>query len=56
VGCLLVLLLIGALALAGAGLAIHLLWVVAAVFFFFWIAGYAFGRGRSRGGRRWTRR
>jgi hypothetical protein len=25
--------------------------VFAAVFFFFWVAGYAFGRGRDRAGR-----
>jgi hypothetical protein len=55
-GCLLVLVLIGALALVGAGFAVHLLWVFAAVFFVFWIAGYAFGRGRARGARRWMRR
>jgi hypothetical protein len=52
VGCLLVLVLIGALVLAGAGFAVHLLWVFAAVFFFFWLAGYAFGRGSRRASRR----
>jgi hypothetical protein len=52
VGCLLLLLLLVAVALAGAGFALHVLWVFAAVFAFFWIAGYAFGRGRNRAARR----
>jgi hypothetical protein len=52
VGCLLLLLLLVAVAFAGAGFAVHLLWVFAAVFAFFWLAGYAFGRGRDRAGRR----
>lgn len=51
-GCLLVLVLFAAFALVGAGFAVHLLWVFAAVFFFFWVAGYAFGRGRNRAARR----
>jgi hypothetical protein len=51
-GCLLVLLLLAAFILAGAGFAVHLLWIFAAVFFFFWVAGYAFGRGRNRAARR----
>jgi multisubunit Na+/H+ antiporter MnhG subunit len=51
-GCLLALVLIAALALAGAGFAVHLLWIFAVVFFFCWVAGYAFGRGQRRGGRR----
>jgi hypothetical protein len=55
VGCLLALVLVGALALAGAGFAVHLLWIFAVVFFFCWVAGYAFGRGQRRGGRRWRR-
>jgi 4-hydroxybenzoate polyprenyltransferase len=45
------LLLLAAFVLAGAGLAVHLLWIFAAVFFF-WVAGYAFGRGRDRAARR----
>jgi hypothetical protein len=52
VGCLFALIFIGALALAGAGFAFHLLWVIAAVFFLFWVAGYALGRGHRRSGRR----
>ena len=51
-GCLLLLLLLVAVGLAGAGFAVHLLWVFAAVFAFFWVAGYAFGRGRNRAARR----
>jgi len=34
------------------GFAIHLLWVVAVIFFIFWIAGFAFRRG---GESRWYR-
>jgi hypothetical protein len=51
-GCLLAVIFVGALALAGAGFAVHLLWIVAAVFFVFWVAGYAFGRGHRRADRR----
>jgi hypothetical protein len=54
-GCLLVLVLFTAFALAGAGFAVHLLWFFAAVFFFFWVAGYAFGRWRNRAARRHLR-
>ena len=46
------LVLLGAVALAGAGFAVHLLWIFAAVFFFCWVVGYAFGRGRHRAARR----
>ena len=51
-GCLLAVILVGALAFAGAGFAVHLLWIVAAVFFVCWVAGYAFGRGHRRADRR----
>ena len=54
-GCLLVLVLFGALALAGAGFAVHLLWIFSVVFFFCWLAGYAFRRGSNRAQRRWRR-
>ena len=54
-GCFLVVVLIGALALAGAGFAVHLLWIFSVVFFFCWLAGYAFGRGSNRAQRRWRR-
>jgi len=51
-GCLVVVFLVLAVAFAGFGFAIHLLWIVAAVFFVFWLAGFAFSRGMRRGGRR----
>jgi len=54
-GCLLVLVLAGAVLLVGAGFALHLLWVFAAIFFLFWVAGYGFGRGRRRASRSRTR-
>ena len=56
VGCLLLVVLLGVFALVGAGFAVHLLWVFAVVFFFFWLAGYAFGRGKARGARRMFKR
>ncbi len=34
---------------AGAGFAIHALWIVAVVFFFAWIIGLALGRGEGAG-------
>ena len=37
---------------AGFGFAVHLLWIVAAVMFVFWVAGFAFSKGRRRGARR----
>jgi hypothetical protein len=54
-GCLLMIMLLAALAFVGAGFAVHLLWVFAVFFFVFWVAGYAFGRGRNRALRRWRR-
>ena len=50
-GPILVLLII-AVILAGVGFAIHLLWIIAAIFFVCWLAGYGFARGQRRGGRR----
>lgn len=45
-----------ALLLGGLGFAAHILWIVAAVVFLFWIAGFALARGESSGGRRgWYR-
>ncbi len=32
----------------GLGFALHVLWIVAAIFFLAWIAGFAFSRGSSR--------
>lgn len=33
----------------GLGFVIHLLWIVAVVFFVLWLVGYAFGRGQRAG-------
>jgi hypothetical protein len=44
---LLILLLI--LIFAGAGFALHALWIVAIIFAIFWIAGVALGRGENSG-------
>lgn len=52
VGCLLFVFLALAVAFAGIGFAVHLLWVVALVFFVCWLAGYAFARGQRRAWRR----
>jgi hypothetical protein len=52
VGCLIFLFLLLGIVFVGIGFAIHLLWVLAALFFVFWVAGYAFGHGRRRGERR----
>ncbi|HEY5250445.1 MAG TPA: hypothetical protein VIJ09_02230 [Acidimicrobiales bacterium] len=51
-GCLVALLLLVALIFFGFGFVVHLLWIVAAFFFLFWLAGFAFSRGQRRGGRR----
>jgi len=51
-GCLVLVFLLLALVFAGVGFAVHLLWIAAAVFFAFWLAGFAFARGQRRGGRR----
>jgi hypothetical protein len=53
VGCLIAVFLLLALIFAGFGFVVHLLWIVALVFFAFWLAGFAFARGQRRGGRRW---
>ncbi len=44
---LLVLLLV--LLFAGLGFAMHFLWILAAIFLIFWLAGVALGRGESAG-------
>ena len=46
-GCLIVVFLVLAVVFAGVGFAAHLLWIVAAVFFVFWLAGFAFSRGHA---------
>jgi len=48
VGCLVAVFLVVALIFAGFGFVVHVLWIVAAVFFVFWLAGFAFGRGQRR--------
>jgi hypothetical protein len=55
VGVILLVLLI-ALLLGGLGFAVHVLWIVGAVVFLFWLIGFGFGRGASAGRRRrWYR-
>lgn len=49
------LLLLLVLILAGAGFAIHALWIAAVVFALFWVIGVALGRGESAGSRRFYR-
>jgi hypothetical protein len=39
----------------GLGFAIHLLWIVAVIFFFVWLIGFALGRGASAGRHRFYR-
>jgi hypothetical protein len=51
-GCLVAAFLLAALIFVGFGFVVHVLWIVAAVFFIFWLAGFAFGRGQRRAGRR----
>jgi hypothetical protein len=34
---------------AGFGFAIHVLWIVAVIFFVLWIVGFALGRGEGAG-------
>lgn len=51
-GCLIILFLLMALVFAGVGFVVHFLWIVAGVFFVFWLAGFAFARGGRRGSRR----
>jgi hypothetical protein len=40
---------------AGVGIAVHFLWIVAVIFFVFWLAGVALGRGESTGRHRFYR-
>jgi hypothetical protein len=51
-GCLVAIFLLLALVFVGFGFVVHLLWIIAAIFFVCWLAGFAFGRGHSRGNRR----
>ena len=44
-----------ALVLGGLGFAVHLLWIVAAIVFVFWLVGFALARGHADGARGWYR-
>jgi hypothetical protein len=48
---LILLLLLLVLILAGAGFALHVLWIAAIIFAIFWLVGVALGRGESAGSR-----
>ena len=52
---LVLLLLLLVLILAGAGFAVHVPWIAAAVFALFWLIGVALGRGESAGSHRFYR-
>ena len=52
---LILLLLLLVLILAGAGFAVHVLWIAAVIFAVFWLVGVALGRGESAGSRRFYR-
>jgi hypothetical protein len=52
---LVLLLLLLVLIFAGAGFALHLLWIIAVVFALFWVIGVALGRGESAGSHRFYR-
>jgi hypothetical protein len=39
----------------GAGFALHLLWIVAAIFLVLWLVGFAIGRGEGAGAHRFYR-
>jgi hypothetical protein len=52
---LLLLLLLIVLIFAGAGFALHVLWIVAVIFARFWLIGAAIGRGETSGRHRFYR-
>ncbi len=52
---LLILALLLVLLFFGLGFAIHLLWIIAVIFFVLWIVGFAIGRGESSGRHRFYR-
>jgi hypothetical protein len=54
-GMVILLLLLLVLILAGAGFALHVLWIAAIVFAVFWLAGVALGRGEGAGTHRFYR-
>jgi len=51
----LILALILVLILFGAGFAVHLLWIAAAIFLVVWLVGFAIGRGEGAGSHRFYR-
>jgi hypothetical protein len=55
VGMILLLVLLIVLIFAGAGFALHVLWIAAVIFALFWLVGAAIGRGESSGRHRFYR-
>ncbi|HVA07061.1 MAG TPA: hypothetical protein VNG12_10010 [Acidimicrobiales bacterium] len=51
----LILALLLVLILFGAGFAVHLLWIAAAIVLVFWLVGFAIGRGEGAGNHRFYR-
>lgn len=51
----LLLVLLIVLIFAGAGFALHVLWIVAVIFALFWLIGAAIGRGETSGRHRFYR-
>ena len=54
-GMVLLLLLLIVLIFAGAGFALHILWIAAVIFALFWLVGAAIGRGETSGRHRFYR-
>ena len=55
ISVILILALLLVLVLFGAGFAVHLLWIAAAVFLVLWLVGFAIGRGEGAGSHRFYR-
>ncbi len=51
----LILALLLVLILFGAGFAVHLLWIAAAIVLVFWLVGFAIGRGEGAGSHKFYR-
>jgi hypothetical protein len=54
-GMVLLLVLLIVLIFAGAGFALHILWIAAVIFALFWLVGAAIGRGETSGRHRFYR-
>ena len=54
-GMVLLLVLLIVLIFAGAGFALHVLWIAAVIFALFWLIGAAIGRGETSGRHRFYR-